>query len=131
MSPAMTSGRAPLRPRVGIPWRTSQEEAARSHPKIKNYEDAVRRAGGEPVVLTLSDPLALDRALPTLDAFVLPGSPSVVAPAGYAALNRGLSQPPDFAREATEPAILKRAFAQQTPRLVICRFCPLPDVYSF
>jgi len=34
-------------PRVGIPWRTSQEEAEGNRPKIKNYEDAVRRAGGE------------------------------------------------------------------------------------
>src|SRR5229473_5902735 len=129
MSPAITSGRASLRPRVGIPWRTSQEEAARSHPKIKNYEDAVRRAGGEPVVLTLSDPLALDRALPTLDAFVLPGSPSDVAPAGYGALNRGLSEPADLAREATDRAILKHAFAEQKPVLAICYGCQLLNVY--
>jgi len=129
MSPAMTSGRASLRPRVGIPWRTSQEEIERNHPKIKNYEDAVRRAGGEPVLLTLSDPLALDLALPTLDAFVLPGSPSDVAPAEYGAVNRGLSEPADLAREATDRTILKHAFAEQKPVLAICYGCQLLNVY--
>jgi len=129
MSPAMTSGRASLRPRVGIPWRTSQEEIERSHPKIKNYEDAVRRAGGEPVLLTLSDPLALDLALPTLDAFVLPGSPSDVAPAEYGAVNRGLSEPADLARETTDRTILKHAFAEQKPVLAICYGCQLLNVY--
>jgi putative glutamine amidotransferase len=125
----MTSGRTSTRPRVGIPWRTSQEEAARNHPKIKNYEDAVRRAGGEPVLLPLLDPLALDRALPTLDAFVLPGSPSDVAPAEYGAVNRGLSEPADLAREATDRTILKHAFAEQKPVLAICYGCQLLNIY--
>src|SRR6266481_5014615 len=129
MSAAMTSGRTSTRPRVGIPWRTSQEETQRNHPKIKNYEDAVRRAGGEPVLLTLSDPLAVDRVLPTLDAFVLPGSPSDVAPAEYGAVNRGLSEPADLAREATDRAILKHAFAEQKPVLAICYGCQLLNVY--
>ena len=129
MSPAMTSGRTSARPRVGIPWRTSQEEAARNHAKIKNYEDAVRRAGGEPVLLPLLDPLALDRALPPLDAFVLPGSPSDVAPAEYGAVNRGLSEPADLAREATDRTILKHAFAEQKPVLAICYGCQLLNVY--
>src|SRR6266481_5808292 len=129
MSAAMTSGRTSTRPRVGIPWRTSQEETERNHPKIKNYEDAVRRAGGEPALLTLSDPLAVDRVLPTLDAFVLPGSPSDVAPAEYGAVNRGLSEPADLAREATDRAILKHAFAEQKPVLAICYGCQLLNVY--
>src|SRR5258707_4341214 len=129
MSAAMTSGRTSTRPRVGIPWRTSQEETQRNHPKIKNYEDAVRRAGGEPVLLTLSDPLAVDRVLPTLDAFVLPGSPSDVAPAEYRAVNRGLSEPADLAREATDRSILKHAFAEQKPVLAICYGCQLLNVY--
>src|SRR4029077_16586726 len=129
MSPAITSGRASLRPRVGIPWRTSQEEIERNHPKIKNYEDAVRRAGGEPVLLTLSDPLALDLALPTLDGFVLPGSPSDVAPAEYGAVNRRLSEPADLAREATDRTILKHALAEQKPVLAICYGCQLLNVY--
>src|SRR5467141_4332532 len=129
MSPAMTSGRASLRPRVGIPWRTSQEEAEGNRPKIKNYEDAVRRAGGEPVLIPLSDPLELDRTLPTLDAFVLPGSPSDVEPAEYGAVNLGLSAPADLAREAADRAVLRHAFAEQKPVLAICYGCQLLNVY--
>jgi putative glutamine amidotransferase len=129
MPPATTSGSASLRPRVGIPWRTSQEEAEGNRPKIKNYEEAVRSAGGEPVLLTLTDPLELDRALPTLDAFVLPGSPADVDPAEYGAVNEGLSAPADLAREATDRTILKHAFAEQKPVLAICYGCQLLNVY--
>src|SRR5260370_19902600 len=129
MPPARTSGRASVRRRVGIPWRTSQEEAQGNLPKIKNYEEAVRRAGGEPVLLTLSDPLELGRALPTLDAFVLPGSPADVEPAEYGAVNRGLSAPADLAREEADRAILKHAFAEQKPVLAICYGCQLLNVY--
>jgi putative glutamine amidotransferase len=129
MSPATTSGRASFRPRVGIPWRTSQEEAEGNRPKIRNYEDAVRRAGGEPVLLPLSDPLELERALPTLDGFVLPGSPADVEPAEYGAVNRGLSAPSDLAREAADRTVLKHAFAEQKPVLAICYGCQLLNVY--
>jgi putative glutamine amidotransferase len=129
MSPETTSGRPSLRPRVGIPWRTSQEEAEGNRPKIKNYEDAVRRAGGEPILLPLSDPLGLDRVLPTLDGFVLPGSPADVEPAEYGAVNRGLSAPADLARESADRAVLKHAFAEQKPVLAICYGCQLLNVY--
>jgi putative glutamine amidotransferase len=129
MLPATTSGRASPRPRIGIPWRTSQEEAEGNHPKIKNYEDAVRRAGGDPVLLTLADPVELDRSLPSLDGFVLPGSPADVEPAEYGAVNRGLSAPADLDREAADRAVLKHAFAEQKPVLAICYGCQLLNVY--
>ena len=129
MSPVTTSGAASLHPRVGIPWRTSQEEAEENRPKIKNYEDAVRRAGGEPVLLPLSDPLELDRTLPTLDGFLLPGSPADVEPAEYGAVNQGLSAPADLARESTDRAVLRHAFALQKPVLAICYGCQLLNVY--
>src|ERR1700740_925992 len=129
MSPAWTFRGAEFRPRVGIPWRTSQEEAERNHPKIKNYEDAVRKAGGEPVLLPLSNSQELAEALPGLDAFVLPGSPADVDPAEYGAVDRGLSAPADSAREETDRAILKHAFAEKKPVLAICYGCQLLNVY--
>jgi putative glutamine amidotransferase len=129
MCPATPSGRTSLRPRVGIPWRTSQEEADQNRPKIKNYEDAVRRAGGEPVLLPLSDAHELERALPALDGFVLPGSPADVEPAEYGGVNHGLSAPADLAREAADRTILKHAFAEQKPVLAICYGCQLLNVY--
>jgi len=117
------------RPRVGIPWRTSEEEAAINSPKIKNYDDAVIKAGGEAVRLPLNDPAKLQQLLPSLDAFVLPGSPADVEPAEYGAVNRGKSESADTARERTDRAILSHAFAEKKPVLAICYGCQLLNVY--
>jgi putative glutamine amidotransferase len=129
MFPAKTTANIEFRPRVGIPWRTTQEEAEGNRPRIKNYEDAVRKAGGEPVLLTLRNPAALASMLPGLDAFVLPGSPADVEPAQYGAENRGFSAPADGAREETDRAILNHAFAEKKPVLAICYGCQLLNVY--
>src|SRR6202051_5317211 len=86
-------------PRVGIPWRTSVEETAVNLAKTKNYQDAVRAAGGGPVLLSLQRPQELQELLPSLDAFVLPGSPADVAPAEYGEVNRGKCERPDSAAE--------------------------------
>jgi putative glutamine amidotransferase len=94
-----------------------------------DYEEAVRKAGGEPVLLSLADPVELRDSLPQLDAFVLPGSPADVEPAEYGAANRGLSAPPDPAREQTDRAILEHAFAAKKPVLAICYGCQLLNVY--
>jgi putative glutamine amidotransferase len=129
MNPRVTQDERAKRPRVGIPWRTSPEETANNWPKIKNYEDAVRRAGGEPIRLSLQDPAGLQLLLPGLDAFVLPGSPSDVEPAKYGAVNHGKSEPADMAREETDRAILKHALAEKKPVLAICYGCQLLNVF--
>ena len=64
------SPETPIRPRVGIPWRTSEEEEQDNRSKIANYEDAVRKAGGEPIVIPLADRHGQARLIPGLDAFV-------------------------------------------------------------
>lgn len=117
------------RPRVGIPWRTSQEESDDNRPKMRNYEEAVRKAGGEPVLLSLMDSIRLKSQLPELDAFVLPGSPADVEPAEYGAFNSGKSAPADPPRELTDRAILEHAFAEKKPVLAICYGCQLLNVY--
>ena len=126
MTPSATESH---RPKVGIPWRTSAEEAANTLAKIKNYEDAVRNAGGEPVLLSLNDPQKLQQQLPNLDAFVLPGSPADVDPAEYGTKNRGKSEPADHPREITDRAILDHAFTEKKPVLAICYGCQLLNVY--
>jgi putative glutamine amidotransferase len=118
-----------IRPRVGIPWRTSEEEAQDNRPKIANYEEAVRKAGGEPVLVSLGDRAEQQRLIPTLDAFVLPGSPADVEPAEYGAVNQGKSAPADLAREEADRTILKHAFAEKKPVLAICYGCQLLNVY--
>ena len=123
------SPETPNRPRVGIPWRTSEEEAQGNRPKIANYEDAVRKAGGEPVLIPLSDRSEQGRLIPELDAFVLPGSPADVEPAEYGAVNHGKSAPADLPREEADRAILAHAFAERKPVLAICYGCQLLNVY--
>lgn len=122
------SPNGPNRPRIGIPWRTSQEEVAGNLPKMRNYVDAVREAGGEPILLSLSHS-ELRGLLADLEGFVLPGSPADVNPAEYGAANRGKSEPPDMPREDTDRAILSHAFAEQKPVLAICYGCQLLNVF--
>ncbi len=117
------------RPRIGIPWRTSQEEVAGNLAKIQNYADAVTLAGGDPVLLSLANPDSVHSVLGDIDGFVLPGSPADVNPAEYGASNRGQSEPPDLLREETDRAILGHAFAEQKPVLAICYGCQLLNVF--
>lgn len=119
----------PNRPRIGIPWRTSQEEVAANLPKIRDYAEAVSLAGGDPILLSLAHPEFLHEQFADLDGFVLPGSPADVNPAEYGASNRGKSAPPDSPREDTDRAILGHAFGEQKPVLAICYGCQLLNVF--
>jgi len=118
---------------VGIPWRTSAEEdkspKAGPRGKINDYLGAVERAGGEGFLIPLKDQAERSRLIPTCDAFVLPGSPADVTPSEYGVEDRGLSEAPDGAREETDRAILKHAFAERKPVLAICYGCQLLNVY--
>ena len=133
MSLTDTHQSATHRPRVGIPWRTStDEDQARTtgqRGKTEDYLRAVEKAGAEGVILPLKDQKERDRLIPTLDAFVLPGSPADVEPEGYGAVNGGLSAPADTAREEADRAILRHALTERKPVLAICYGCQLLNVY--
>jgi len=127
MTPANAQPSAANRPRVGIPWRTSDEEAKAkaAGPKWKpgkteDYRKAVERAGGEAVLIPLKDEAARNRLIPTLDAFVLPGSSADINPREYQDENRGQSKKADKQREDADKAVLKLAIAQKKPVLAIC-----------
>jgi putative glutamine amidotransferase len=119
----------PNRARIGIPWRTAQEEEAQNRPKIQEYENSVRQAGGEPILLPLGDPVRLAGQLASLDGFVLPGSPADVEPSEYGAVNHDKSAPADLSREHTDRAILSHALESRKPVLAICYGCQLLNVY--
>lgn len=133
MSLTDTHQSATPRPRVGIPWRTSTDEdqarATGQRGKTEDYLRAVEKAGAEGVLLPLKDQTERDRLIPTLDAFVLPGSPADVEPQRYGSVNQGLSAPADAAREETDRAVLEHAFAEKKPVLAICYGCQLLNVY--
>ena len=132
MSLTDTHQSASHRPRVGIPWRTSADEqqagTTGQRGITEDYLSAVEKAGAEGVIVPLKDAHERDRLIPTLDAFVLPGSPADVEPQRYGAANRGCA-PADVAREETDRAILQHAFAEKKPVLAICYGCQLLNVY--
>jgi putative glutamine amidotransferase len=109
------------RPRVGVPYRTSKEEAAGNNVKHEEYCSAVRAAGGEPVAISLNlGDSELKKLARTLDAYVLPGSPADVDPALYKTARNPKCGEADAARERTDYALLDDAFANAKPVLAIC-----------
>ena len=109
------------RPRIGVPWRTAAEEAAKRRVKIDNYLNAVERAGGEAVPLSLaSSSETLKREVENLDAFLLTGSPADIDPAHYGAKRHPAAADADASRERTDFALLEHALAEGKPVLAIC-----------
>jgi len=120
-----------LKPRVGIPWRTREEERQGSVEKLNFYFDAVRRAGGEPehVSLGLAD-AALREQAAGLDAFVLPGSPADVDPERYGEARHAKTVTLDADRDRTDSVLLEQALAAHKPVLAICYGCQILNVHQ-
>lgn len=107
--------------RVGIPYRTRNEELKGERAKYDKYVEAVRQAGAEPVEISLG--LAADelkKLAKSLDAVVLTGSPVDVEPALYHATRHPKSADADADRERTDFALLDHAFTEHKPVLAIC-----------
>jgi putative glutamine amidotransferase len=110
-----------VRPRVGVPWRTAADEAADIRPRIDRYLCAVERAGGEPVLVSLTLPPAeLKRRAAELDAFLLTGSSADVDPMHFHARRHNATADADAARERTDFTLLEHAFTARKPVLAIC-----------
>ncbi|HEY2647455.1 MAG TPA: gamma-glutamyl-gamma-aminobutyrate hydrolase family protein [Candidatus Acidoferrales bacterium] len=110
-----------IRPRIGIPWRTAEEEAANRRRKIDNYLRAVENAGGEAVLLSLAMGAdVLKREAATLDGILLTGSPADVDPAHFGAKRHPATEACDAARERTDFTLLEHALTTSKPVLAIC-----------
>jgi putative glutamine amidotransferase len=110
-----------VRPRVGVPWRTAQEETADNTQKMDKYFRAVQRAGGQPVLVSLKASTAeLKRQAAELDAFLLTGSPADVDPAHFHAKRHRATEDADAARERTDFTLLEHALSAGKPVLAIC-----------
>src|SRR5579864_2796951 len=101
------SSEANRRPRIGVPWRTAKQERAGDSRYNRDYLQAVKDAGGEPVpVSLLLPPAKLAHLAATLDAVVLPGSPADVNPKLYRGKPHRKTAPADVNREKTDIALL-------------------------
>ena len=130
MSPTESYLTAAFRPRVGIPWRTTDEQLQRKRDKLDFYFRAVQNSGAEPVEIALDLPTdQLEGQLQTLQGFVLPGSPADVDPARYGAARHQLTKTLDANRDRTDTIILAHAFAARKPVLAICYGCQVLNVY--
>jgi putative glutamine amidotransferase len=130
MPPSHTSDNASPRPRVGIPWRTTQEETQGIRKKLDYYFRSVTRADADPIALSLKFPKdQLLGQIRDLDAFVLPGGPADVNPSLYRATRHPKTHDADTNREQTDFAILEHAFVTGKPVLAICYGCQSLNVH--
>jgi len=110
-----------FRPRIGIPYRTRKEELTPDSDKLKPYVESVRKAGGDPVEVSLAlSPEELARLEKTLDGIVLSGSPADLDPALFHSGKHARTAAADAEREKTDFALLEHAFAAHKPVLAIC-----------
>lgn len=84
--------------------------------RLSDYLESIKRAGGEPRVLSLDVPPTLDG----LDGVLFTGGGDV-DPAHYRDTRHPNTNEPDPARDAFELALAKLALAKDTPLLAICR----------
>src|SRR6266436_4867707 len=117
-------------PRVGIPWRTTQEQLDKKRDKLEFYFEAARSAGAVPEEVRLDQsPDQLEEQLKRFDAFVLPGSPADVDPSRYGAQRHPKTIKLDANRDTTDEAILAHALSTSKPVLAICYGCQILNVH--
>ncbi len=90
------------------------------------YIDAVRRAGGIPILITPGE-VQLDRLLEAVDGVVMTGGGDV-DPARFGGPQHETIYSVDAERDEMEIALTKRIVAQGTPTLAICRGAQIVNV---
>jgi putative glutamine amidotransferase len=131
MAPAPTTGSSSSLLRIGIPWRTTQEQQQEERKKLNYYFDAIQTAGAVPVEVRLDQPsMQLQTQLTELDGFVLPGSPADVDPARYGSDKHPKTNDLDANRDQTDWTILDHALQTGKPVLAICFGCQLLNVHQ-
>ena len=84
--------------------------------RLTDYVESIRRAGGDPRVLSMDVPPTLDG----LDGVLFTGGGDI-DPAHYGDTRHPKTNEPDAARDAFELALAKLALASETPLLAVCR----------
>lgn len=118
------------RPRVGVPYRTRNEELTGTRGKYETYLRAIEEAGGAPIEVSLGLTREELRSVTgSIDAVVLPGSPADVNPALYGVARHSKSTEADTEREHTDYALLENAIAEGKPVLAICYGIQILNVF--
>lgn len=111
-------------PLIGITTYERNAQAAFVLPAF--YVDAVRRAGGVPILLPPGE-LHLANVLSGIDGLILSGGLDV-DPALYDGQPHPKVEPPNRERDATEIELVRRVIEMQVPLLAICRGAQILNV---
>ncbi len=109
-----------MKPRIAIPIPNSADSkyVMRALPL---YEQAVRDAGGEPVIIDVTAPSnVLAQKIKTCDGVLLPGSPADVDPEKYGAQKHDKTAAPDPQRDNADELLLQDAYNMRKPIFGIC-----------
>jgi putative glutamine amidotransferase len=109
-----------MKPRIAIPIPNSADPkyAMRALPQ---YENAIREAGGEPVIIDVNaEPAAIAQKVKTCDGVLLPGSPADVDPEKYGAARHPQTAAADAVRDNTDELLLQDAYNMRKPVFGIC-----------
>jgi putative glutamine amidotransferase len=108
-----------MRPRIAIPVPHSDHDYAQR--ALVQYEQAMRQAGGEPIVVPLEwSNQQIAQAAKRCDAILLPGSKADIDPEKYGAARDPHTAPADPARDNADELLLQDAFNMRKPILGIC-----------
>ena len=116
-------------PRIAIPMPHSGDRAYAER-AVKQYEEAVRLAGGEPVRIELaqsSDKIA--KQAEKCDAVLLPGSRADVDPQKFHEARHPKTEEIDSVRESADHVLLDDAYGSRKPVLCICYGLQSLNVY--
>jgi putative glutamine amidotransferase len=109
-----------MKPHIAIPVPNSKRPAYVST-SLPEYAEAVRRAGGEPVVIDVNaTPSEIAQAVKACDGVLLPGSPADVDPEKYGAERHPDTAPADQFRDSTDELLLQDAYNMRKPVFGIC-----------
>jgi len=109
-----------MKPRIAIPVPNSkrQDYVLRALPQ---YENAVRAAGGEPVIIDVKGTNAeIAQAVKLCDGVLLPGSPADVDPEKYGAPRHPKTAAADPRRDNADELLLQDAYNMRKPVFGIC-----------
>jgi putative glutamine amidotransferase len=118
---AAAAAKAAAKPVVLVPACNRMLGEHPFHIAGKKYLDAVRLAGGLPLIVPSAEPGEIDVLLDMADGVLLTGSPSNVHPSHYGEEVFDPSLPQDTLRDSWTLPLIRRVVDRGIPLLAICR----------